>query len=81
MYEPKQTPHTIDDLALYIAEELREISNAFYEMEIDHARMKTHHLEPDKPRAGDIYRADGSDWNPGSGAGLYEYSGAAWVKL
>jgi len=37
----------------------------------------------DKPRAGDIRYADGSDWNPGgTGEGIYFYnSSAAWVKL
>jgi hypothetical protein len=25
--------------------------------------------------------ADGTNWDPGAGAGLYQYLGAAWVKL
>lgn len=25
--------------------------------------------------------ADGTNWNPGAGAGLYEYNGGVWVKL
>jgi hypothetical protein len=39
------------------------------------------HREPDKPREGMIVYADGTDWNPGSGKGSYEYRGAAWFKL
>ena len=36
---------------------------------------------PDKPRTGDIRYADGTDWNPGSGEGIYFYNGTAWVNL
>lgn len=36
---------------------------------------------PDKPREGMIVSANGTDWDPGSGAGAYEYKGGAWVKL
>ena len=39
------------------------------------------HAEPDRYREGMIVYADGSDWNPGSGGGLYEYRGGAWAKL
>jgi len=37
----------------------------------------------DKPRAGDIRYADGSDWNPGgTGEGIYFFNSSdAWVKL
>ena len=34
-----------------------------------------------KPRDGDIRYADGTNWNPGSGAGIYAYVGGAWTKL
>lgn len=36
---------------------------------------------PLKPREGMIVSADGTSWNPGSGAGAYERKGGAWVKL
>jgi hypothetical protein len=39
------------------------------------------HVVPSKPREGMICLADGTDWDPGSGAGLYHYLGAAWNKL
>ena len=38
-------------------------------------------VAPSSPSTGDIAYADGSGWNPGSGAGLYCYDGAAWHKL
>lgn len=41
------------------------------------------HKAPAKPRDGDPAHADGSDWNPSSGKGLYIYkaSTATWVLV
>lgn len=40
------------------------------------------HAAPERPRTGTIVYADGTDWNPGSGEGLYVYdSGGNWVAL
>jgi len=36
---------------------------------------------PDKPRRGLVVYADGTDWNPGSGEGLYRYNGSTWVFI
>lgn len=36
---------------------------------------------PDKPQEGMIAYANGSEWDPGSGAGLYKYLGGGWVLL
>lgn len=36
---------------------------------------------PVRPATGDLAFADGVSWNPGAGAGLYEYRGGAWFKL
>lgn len=38
-------------------------------------------VAPDKPREGMIRGADGTNWNPGSGKGIYAYYGGAWNKL
>jgi hypothetical protein len=38
-------------------------------------------VEPAKPREGMIYFADGSDWDPGGGRGIYAYYSATWNKL
>jgi len=41
------------------------------------------HVAPPKPRDGDIAYADGSDWDPGGGQGVYifEEPAAVWVQL
>jgi len=36
---------------------------------------------PAKPRDGMVCWADGTSWNPGSGAGLYHYRAGAWHYL
>lgn len=36
---------------------------------------------PKKLREGMTILADGTSWNPGSGAGVYAYFGATWNKL
>ena len=39
------------------------------------------HVEPERPEEGMIVIADGTDWNPGSGAGVYTYLSSTWTKL
>lgn len=39
------------------------------------------HEEPPKPQDGMVAFADGTDWNPGGGGGLYQRVAGAWVKL
>ena len=36
---------------------------------------------PAKPRDGRVVLADGTSWNPGSGAGYYGYRAGAWRFL
>lgn len=36
---------------------------------------------PFKPRETMIRFADGTEWNPGSGRGLYQYVSGTWTKL
>ncbi|MCZ2249239.1 MAG: hypothetical protein LC111_10825 [Bacteroidia bacterium] len=43
--------------------------------------LNTIHAQPSKPREGMVVHADGTNWDPGSGAGRYERVGGAWVKL
>jgi hypothetical protein len=39
------------------------------------------HAAPQKVKEGMVRYADGTDWNPGAGKGLYVYNGTAWTKL
>ena len=42
---------------------------------------KVWHVAPVKPREGLLVYADGTDWNPGSGAGYYVYYAGAWHAM
>jgi hypothetical protein len=42
--------------------------------------LRQRHDEPQRPRVGMLAYADGSDWNPRLGEGLYAYDGAAWIR-
>jgi hypothetical protein len=37
--------------------------------------------ETEEIQEGTVVYADGDDWDPGGGRGLYEYARGAWVKL
>ena len=39
------------------------------------------HAPPVRPRVGDVIYADGADFDPGSGEGLYVYTSGGWVAL
>ena len=44
-------------------------------------RLQVTTVAPAKSQDGDVYEADGSLWNPGSGAGTYIKRSGSWVKL
>lgn len=44
-------------------------------------RMEKLAAAPKDIAEGWVAWADGTNWNPGSGAGLYEYRGGSWNKL
>lgn len=70
---------TLDELRAYVQEELKKIGDE--SAETTSLELRPIYAEPTRPREGMIVSADGVSWNPGAGAGAYEYKGAAWVKL
>lgn len=83
MYEPR-TPVTpiknVDDVMRWLWTELQHLSGELRRSE-PMAFLDELHVEPKRPRVGMIVLADGTDWDPGSGAGFYGYYGGSWVKL
>ena len=73
MYRPSEPP--VGDQRAWLLEELRRISDTS-SLELD-----VLHVVPDRPRDGLVVMADGTDWNPGSGAGVYAYQAGAWHFL
>ena len=80
-YEPESPPSIPENpvLATYLMQELRRIAEAF--LGVEEVLLVVLNAEPDKPRDGMIVLADGTNWNPGSGAGFYGRSAGAWVFL
>jgi hypothetical protein len=82
MYTVSTLPESADprELAQFFMQELEEISGVFTRLQGGELLEKVH-KEPAKLRDGLVVLADGTDWNPGSGAGAYCYYGAAWHFL
>lgn len=72
---------TLEGLRFYLESELRRISAASVYLQANHLELTTLHASPSKPIEGMIVKADGTDWNPGGGAGIYARVSSAWVKL
>jgi hypothetical protein len=80
VYTPtRQALKTLDELTLYVQDQLQLISQEFARPASIRG-FNVSHVAPDKPRQGMQAYADGSDWNPGQGAGVYEFDGTRWVK-
>lgn len=77
-YRPQNPPTNPADLPGFLLAELRRLQKALAEQQTV-VRFKTLYAEPEKYGEGDFVMADGTTWNPGSGAGLYQRRGGAWV--
>lgn len=77
-YQRRSLAHSNDlkELAKLLDAELEKIQTALAQS----SRVDSLHVEPSKPRDGMQAIADGSDWNPGAGQGLYTFINGAWVK-
>jgi len=62
-----------------IDRELRKLEQSQYD-QVDFVFMKETHVALSKPRSGMIIYADGSDYDPGSGQGLYYFT-TQWIKV
>lgn len=59
----------VQDMGREVTEHLNAVQQNFHELT---------YVEPEKQEEGMIRKADGTTWNPGLGAGLYQYRGGAW---
>lgn len=80
-YTPEQHApiKSLADLEDAFYRELSRIREAFDNNDV--LILSTLHVAPDKTVVGQIVLADGTDWDPGSGAGVYRWNGAAWIFL
>jgi hypothetical protein len=78
-YSPGQVPEDNNELRRFLAYELNKIQTSIAALALGH--IDKTHVAPVKPREGDIRFADGTNWNPGSGKGIYFYDGTVWKLL
>ena len=79
-YQPGPLPLDNEDLGIYVIDELKRLGNILFNQAT--FRLERTHIPPDKPRGGDIRYADGTDWNPGSGEGIYFFNNSGtWTQL
>ena len=69
------------DLNEYLEDLENRIEEAFRTGEFSAFNLSEINVVPDKPRDGDVINADGTDYDPGSGKGIYYFNGSAYVKL
>jgi hypothetical protein len=62
---------SVGALLRYVQELEQRISSVVIALARGH--LDELHAPPQKPRTGDLALADGTDWNPGSGRGVYWY--------
>lgn len=80
-YRPNPLPAVPDvsALARYVQNETQRIGDA---IDFGHARsIEFLHVPPQKPFEGLTVGADGTNWNPGAGKGVYTYYSGTWNKL
>lgn len=80
-YRPSQLPSDLspESLARWVVGELEQVARE--QTELNELELRPIHAEPKKPREGMLVYADGTDWDPGSGRGVYVRGPAAWEKL
>lgn len=66
----KRTPYGGSQLERYVESELEALEVAL--LPLFDGAMEVRNVAPAKPRNG-LYYADGTNWNPGSGRGIYRY--------
>lgn len=77
---PFPVPREPTHLGDFLEGELNRLWGSMQALAAGHLTIT--HVEPPKPRPGDIRYADGTDWDPGSGEGVYRRAlNDTWVKV
>ena len=79
-YLHETPPKDPAQLPAYLDRELRRISIAI-EIMRNGLIFEKIHAEPSKKHDGMVKYADGTNWNPGSGAGFYYYKVTTWTFI
>jgi hypothetical protein len=80
-YEPPAEQVKDEDLPLHLLKELQKLGDILNNLTVNSINVPLLAVEPEKVEEGLIVGADGTNWDPGSGAGLYQWRSGAWVKV
>lgn len=79
-YTPRlQQAETLEELRAGVQAELEQLAKELSETTV--VDLRPIHAAPLRPRDGMIIYADGTDFDPGAGEGVYARENGAWVKL
>lgn len=78
-YTPEPIRGSVGEISQQIYRELLRVSSVLETVRTGYVPMS--YVAPTKPREGMIRLADGTQWNPGSGAGVYCYYSGSWNRL
>ena len=79
-YTPNPVPEDPEDLPQYLLQEFTKLQGALEETPVTFIEIKN--VVPERIKQGDIVYADGTNFDPGSGEGVYfRNSAGSWVKL
>ena len=79
-YTPGNVPTDTAAIVEFLRYEFQKIAQAI-DTPDERITLETLYAAPQKFREGTVALADGTTWNPGAGAGVYVYRGAAWHLL
>ena len=80
MYVPRNVPANPAEIPAWLTQELLNIQAALLGP-FPFVQLQELHVEPKKTLPGMVAQADGVDWNPGSGPGVYCFRGGSWKFL
>lgn len=79
VYRPRRPTITdLESLRVWVEDELSSVENEL-NSQTKIIPTTAQSVAPTKPRVGMVAYADGSNWNPGNGAGTYYFNGSLWL--
>lgn len=82
LYRTKSSPSALSEegrrIVDWVSQELVEMMRY---TALEHVSLVKMSVPPSRPRDGMVVYADGTNWNPGQGEGVYARVAGAWVKL
>lgn len=72
-------PENQESLSIYLDDSFQEVESSL--SEIADGLHEVLNVAPSKPQVGQEVYADGTNFNPGSGEGLYIYKSTGWAFI